>query len=272
MDSILQRAPASSGLASLWRYRRFIGAGALREIRVRYAGSAMGVLWHIFVPLVQIAVYFVLFSHFFAVRRGPAPALDYGVFMLAGILPWFSFADTVGQGAAALLSREGYLRKLPISEGVFVAQSAVVAAITMVLYVLVLTLVSLFAGVAPSWTWLLVPVVALLLLCFGFGLALMLAPLSILFRDLSPLVGIVLQLWFWITPILYDPSRLPPYLARVVWSNPVTLYIDALRGLLLSGALPPAGTWFAMVLLAAIPIGVGLDLCRRLHSDVRDAV
>ena len=259
-------------VAALWRHRRYVAAGAGREIRTRYAGAAMGVVWHVLVPLVQIGVYFVVFSQFFLSRPGAPTVGHYALFMLCGILPWFAFTETVGSGAASLVARENYLRKLPIPEAVFVAETAAVASLNMLLYLVALLVIAASMGVPPAFSWLLVPIVLALLLAFGFGLALMTAPLCILFRDLGQLVVIGLQLWFWVTPILYDAARLGPRLRRAVELNPVTTHVESLRALLIAGTVPAASAWAAMLFYAVVPLLAGLAICRRFHSDLRDAV
>jgi lipopolysaccharide transport system permease protein len=259
-------------VVALLHHRRYVVAGAGREIRTRYAGAAMGVVWHVLVPLVQIGVYFVVFSQFFLARPGAPTVGHYVIFMLCGILPWFAFTETVGSGAASLVARENYLRKLPIPEAVFVAETAAVASMTMALYLVALIVVAAGMGVPPAFSWLLVPIVLVLLLAFGFGIALIVAPLCILFRDLNQFVVIALQLWFWVTPVLYDTARLGPRLRRVVELNPVTTHVESLRALLIAGTVPAASAWAAMLLFAIVPILAGLAICRRVHSDLRDAI
>lgn len=259
-------------VVALLHHRRYVVAGAGREIRTRYAGAAMGVVWHVLVPLVQIGVYFVVFSQFFLARPGAPTVGHYVIFMLCGILPWFAFTETVGSGAASLVARENYLRKLPIPEAVFVAETSAVASVTMALYMVALFVVAVSMGLVPAFSWLLVPVVLALLLAFGFGIALIVAPLCILFRDLAQLVGIGLQLWFWVTPILYDATRLGPGLRRVVELNPVTVHVESLRALLMAGTVPSGTAWAAMLSFAIVPVLAGLAICRRFHSDLRDAV
>ena len=172
---------------SLWSYRRYILSGAVRELRRRYAGSAMGIVWHVLTPLVQIAVYFVVFSRFMGTGDGP-PSGSYAVYLCAGILPWFAFSDALTQGAGALVANESYLKKLPIPEAVFVAQTVTTSVLSLGLYRSRSYLLAFLIGVSVQPGWLLIPVVLVLFLGLAFGLALMLAPLCVFFRD-------VIQIW-----------------------------------------------------------------------------
>jgi lipopolysaccharide transport system permease protein len=257
----------------LWGHRRYILAGALRDLKQRYAGSGMGILWHVVTPLAQIVVYFVVFSRFIGARGGgPYSAGAYGVFLCAGILPWFVFAECVGRGTTALLANEGYLKKLAVPEGVFVAQTVATSGLTLGLYGVALMVVALFAGLPPRAAWVLIPVVMVLFLGLGFGLALILATVTVFFRDVTQIVSIVLQFWFWLTPIVYHETALGPWLTEVMRWNPPTAYILAVRRLLIEGAVPGVGDWAWMAGLALLFSALGASILQRLSSDLRDAL
>lgn len=258
---------------ALWSHRRYVLAGALRELKQRYAGSAMGILWHMVTPLTQIAVYFVVFSRFMGAQgQGPYSPQAYAVFLCAGILPWFVFAECVREGTTALLANEGYLKKLAIPEGVFVAQTVATSGLTLGLYALALMGIALATGVPVRATWALVPAVLVLLLGLAFGLALILATVTVFFRDVQQVMSIVLQFWFWLTPIVYHESSLGPRLTEVMRWNPPSAYIVAVRDLLIEGAFPSLADWLWMAGLAIFFTAVGASVLQRLSSDLRDAL
>jgi homopolymeric O-antigen transport system permease protein len=259
--------------SSLWSYRHYILAGAFRELKQRYAGSGMGILWHVVTPLAQIIVYFVVFSRFMGARgSGPYSPEAYAVFLCAGILPWFVFAEAVGRGTTALLNNEGYLKKLAIPEGVFVAQTVTTSGLTLGLYAMALVAIALLTGIPARAAWVLIPVVLLLLLGLCFGLALILATVTVFFRDVTQVMSIVLQFWFWLTPVVYHETSLGPVLTEVMRWNPPTAYIVAVRRLLIEGAVPLAGDWLWMAGLALLFSALGASILQRLSSDLRDAL
>ena len=259
--------------SDLWSYRGYIVTGAFRELKQRYAGSGMGILWHVLTPLAQITVYFVVFSRFMGARGGGAYSPEaYAVFLCAGILPWFVFAECVSRGTTALLANEGYLRKLAIPEAVFVAQTVTTSGLTLGLYAVALVGIALATGIPVHGAWLLIPVVLLLFLGLCFGLALILATVTVFFRDVTQIVSIVLQFWFWLTPIVYDERSLGPRLTEVMRWNPPTAYIVAVRRLLVDGTVPAAGDWLWMAGLALLLSGLGASVLQRLSSDLRDAL
>lgn len=259
-------------LLSLWRHRSFVLAGALHELKQRYAGSALGVLWHVVTPLAQILVYYAVFSRFMASQPNTPAGGAYAVFLCAGILPWFVFVESVSRGGVALLSNEAYLKKLPVPEAVFVARSIATSTLTLGLYVAALFVLALVAGVRPNWAWLLLPAVLSLFVGFCFGIALVLSVITVFFRDVAQIVALVLQFWFWLTPIVYHPGALGPRLHAVMDWNPVTPFILGVRGLLVEGHVPTGGQWVSMTLWAAVLCVAGALMIRRLHSDLRDAL
>ena len=271
--AVYHRVEVGGLFTGLWRYRGYILTGAMRELRQRYAGSGMGILWHVVTPLTQIAVYFVVFSRFMGARTGgPYSPEAYAVFLCAGILPWFVFAECVGRGTTALLANESYLKKLAIPEAVFVAQTVTTSGLTLGLYAVALVLVAVGTGIPPHAAWALIPVVLVLFLGLCLGLALILATVTVFFRDVTQIVSIVLQVWFWLTPIVYHETSLGPRLTAVMTWNPPTAYILAVRRLLIDGAVPPAGDWLWMAGLALLSSALGASVLQRLSSDLRDAL
>jgi lipopolysaccharide transport system permease protein len=259
-----------SSASALWGHRGYILSGAVRNVRRRYAGSAMGVVWHVLIPLVQVAVYFVVFSRFMGTGDGSSGS--YAVYLCAGILPWFAFSDALTQGAGALVENESYLKKLPIPEAVFVAQTVTTSVLSLGLYLVALYLLASLVGVPVQPGWLLVPLVLVLFLGLAFGLALLLAPLCVFFRDVIQLLTIVMQIWFWVTPVVYDRARLGPVLQEIVAWNPLVAYLGAVRDLLLRGHMPSGERWLVMIGLTLLVILAGLALLDRLHADLRDAL
>jgi lipopolysaccharide transport system permease protein len=258
--------------ADVWGYRRYIVTGAWRELQHRYAGSAAGLLWHVVNPLAQIAIYLIVFTQIAKGHPGQSSAIAYALYLCAGILPWFVFAETLTHGSTVLLAVEGYLKKLAIPESVFVAQSVLTSGLTLALYAVALFVLALAIGLPARLAWLALPLVLLLFLGLCFGISLLLGTLTVFFRDLAQAMGIASQLWFWATPVIYDPSLLRGWMHTVALWNPPTVFIMAVREVLIVGRLPAAADWAWMVALCAGSLAVGASVLDRLRSDLRDAL
>jgi ABC-type polysaccharide/polyol phosphate export permease len=260
-------------IVNLWRYRLFIVRNALSDVRVQYAGSAAGLAWHVLTPLAQILIFTLVFSQIMPVRLGSGGATDsFAVYLCAGLLPWAAFADCVTRGAGAFIENATYLKKLPIPEQVFVAKNAVAATIFLGVSMTLLAVITLVTGGRLTAAWLGVPGVLVLLQGFGFGLGLIFSTLNVFVRDVGHALTIALQLWMWMTPIVWVESVLPPRLQALVPLNPVYPFINALHGMIVAGRWPPAGDWVIMAAWAAGASAAGYALLRSLRPEIRDSL
>ena len=260
-------------IVNLWRYRSFILRNAASDMRYRYAGSAAGVLWHVINPLAQIIIYTVLFSQIMAVRLpGSATVGAFALYLCAGLLPWAAFSDCVLRGANAFIENAAYLKKLPIPEQVFVAQNAATATLSLAVSMALLLMVSVIMGGVVSMAWLAVPAVLVLFQGFGFGLGLVFSTLNVFLRDIGQALVIALQLWMWMTPIVYVEQILPASLRALAPYNPAYAFIDALHRTVVMGQWPLGWEWPVMILWAALTPVLGYLVLRRLRPEIRDAI
>jgi len=120
MDRLIVRNP----LRVFWIYRLFIWRSAISDLRYRYAGSAMGIFWNVLIPLLQILILTIVFSQIMEVRLpGAGSAKAFAIYLCSGLLPWLGFSECVSRGTQSFLENATYLKKLPIPEQIFVAQS-----------------------------------------------------------------------------------------------------------------------------------------------------
>jgi len=237
--------------AELWNGRALLAVMAVRDLRLRHAGSALGVLWLYAQPLLTIGAYFLVFDVIFKMRLGEgAPTRQLGAYLVVGLVPWLAFADAIGRGMLSLVEAGSLLQKNPMPPVLFPVRSVLASAA--VFLPLVIILVPLFApehGFSP-WLLLLLPVLALSVLTWCL-LAYALAILSAAVRDVIQVVSFFLGVGMFISPVLFPPSMFPASLAWVLWLNPMTPTVLAVQTLLLQGQAPPAEVWIALALWAA---------------------
>lgn len=261
-------------LTELFRYREYIWRNSLVELRHRYAGSALGPVWLVLYPVAQILIYSLVFSE---IMRARVPELSdlplsFTLYLCTGLLPWIGFADIVSRSTSSLLENATYITRTALPEQIFFAQNAFAGFLRMLLSMAILLGASLGMGLAPSPTWLAVPVVLALLVCFAFGVGTLLGVLNVFSRDVTPVVEIALQIAMWTAPIVYVESILPESIQALLPYNPIYHYVGALHQLVLFGEWPAAATWAAMAGLSSLMIFVGLELLGRLRAEVRDAL
>jgi ABC-type polysaccharide/polyol phosphate export permease len=258
-------------IVNLYRHRSYIWRTALSEVRHRYAGAGLGVLWNFVQPLAQILIFTLIFTKVMAARVEGLGAA-YPVWLCAALLPWAAFSECLTRCTGAFVASAQYLRKLPIPEQVFVAQAALTSALNLALSFVLLLAVALAMGHTPTWHWVLLPIPLVMLIALAFGLGTVLGTLNAFFRDVGQVVPIALQLGFWLFPIVYHPSFLPDWLRQLLPWNPVYPSLASIRLLFINGVVPGWELWAGMTAWAAAAGILGYAVLRRLRPELRDVI
>ncbi|MGH3132049.1 MAG: ABC transporter permease, partial [Gaiellaceae bacterium] len=222
------------------RWQRFgylmdVAAHLVRvELATRHRGSALGWLWSLGPPLLQLLATYFVFT-----RVIPLDVENYPVFLLVGILAWTVFARSLGDGTSSLEQR----RELVLRPG-FATEllpiSAVLVAFVDYLLALPVLVVALAVTTGVHWTWVLLPPVLAIQIALCAGLSLLLAPLQVYLRDVRQVVGILVAVGFWITPVFYRRAQVPESIAWLYDVNPMAHVLEAQRQILIGGSVPAA--------------------------------
>ncbi len=269
VDRFIRRNP----VRIFWMYRSFIWRSALSDLQYRYAGSAIGVFWNVLIPLAQILIFTAVFSQIIEVRLPRAGTTNaFAIYLCSGLLPWLGFSECVSRGTQSFLENATYLKKLPIPEQIFVAQNAVGATLSLGVSMSLLLLLTIVLKGEITWAWLVVPPVILLFQSLGFGLGLMLGTLNVFFRDIGQGLGIILQMWMWLTPIVYVKEILPALFQSLLVCNPAFPFIDSLQGIIVRGLWPDQWHWSLMTFWALTAPLAGYMILRKLKPEIRDVI
>lgn len=256
---------------NLWR--SFVFGNALIEMRQRYAGTGMGVLWHVIQPLGLILVFTFVFSEIMPTRGAAGRgAANFAIMLSSGLLPWLAFTDATSRCTMALVDNAHYLRKIALPEWLFVVRSGIGSAVVMLISVVLVLAAALMAGVVPSVTWLAVPVVAILFSSLGISIGLLLSPIHVFVRDTGQVLGLVLQFAMWLSPVIVLEASMPEGLRYLQDFNPAAWYLRSIRGALFDGVLPSFWIWILMVAAPIVVLFLGQRFVRRVRSDVRDVI
>lgn len=219
-------------LLGLYRGRRTIRALARRDVLSRYSGTVFRGAWEIANPALTLIVFWFVFSVAFK-AKGPA-GTPFILYFVTGYLPWLFFSESLTRGTQGVVAHSFLVKKMVFASEllpfVYLTASAINHGLLLILAVVIL----LFNGVAITWHWLQLPYFFLTLCVFLIGLQWLLSALNVFNRDLGQGVGIVLNVWFWITPIVWVADGVVP--AEYQWlihANPVAYVIDGYRGSLL---------------------------------------
>jgi lipopolysaccharide transport system permease protein len=231
-----------------------------RELRMRYKGSALGLLWAVLSPLGLVAVMQIVFTTIL-----PLGIEHYAAFVYAGLLPWTWFQSVVITSATTLFDNRDLVRR-PFFPRILLP--AVVMATNFLLYLLampVLLCLMLIDGVALTPFLFLLPAIWLVLAVWALGFGLLMAALGVLMRDVQHILGVVMTLWFYLTPIFYNADRLGPQQQWLLW-NPLSTIVSAHRRVTLEG-LPPDWATLGGCLLAGLILLIGSIALFRVLED-----
>jgi ABC-type polysaccharide/polyol phosphate export permease len=228
-----------------------------RNLKVKYRRSFFGFFWTLLSPLAMSLVYYYVFK---VIMNNNTP--HYLPFILSGVLPWAFFSSTVIEAMESLVGNIGVLTKVPVPLQVFPYVGAITNGVTLVLSLPILLGAVSYSQLPVTWSWLFLPVLLGLLFLMSYSVGLMLSIFFVFLRDLRHIMGIVMQIWFYATPILYDESFIPEKIRFVLWLNPVAHCFSGIHRILIAG-LPPTGdqwlgavAWTAGLLVCAIGVHV----------------
>ncbi|MEA2273828.1 MAG: lipopolysaccharide transport system permease protein [Solirubrobacteraceae bacterium] len=259
-----------SGVRELLRYRYLFAQLVRRELRQKYQGSALGVLWYVINPLVLMGAYYLMFGVIFKTVSHH----DYPLFLMVGLVVWIFFSQSLLSAAPSLLDQGALIRKVRFPRETIPASVVTVQLITfVVVFALVTVITVVIVGTVSPELLLLVPLVVALFM-FALGLGLIVSILHAYFRDVAPILSAALLPWFFISPIFFTVGDLGVVRhkewARIVltWVNPIAPFITAVRKVVYDGVVPPAGTLLYVGVAALVIPVVGAVLFRRLQGEL----
>ena len=260
-------------LATLYRYRQLIVALTARDLKARYRGSILGFFWSLANPLLLLGVYTLVFTIFFPQQV----VRNYPLFLFAGILPWTFFSAAVLESTTSISGNAGLIKKV-----MFPAEALPLVVVLSHLVHFALALPIPFAamivyaalGLATiPVTALLVPFLMTLQTVFVAGVVMCVASASVLLRDLRDIIANLMQLGFFITPIIYLIDNIPSRLLRAVLRlNPMTPFVVSYQDVLFFGHLPGLADTLLMIAYAFASMLAGFFVFERLRDTLAEAI
>lgn len=265
-------------IANVIASRELLWSLTQRELQTKYRRSFLGWSWSMLNPLANVAMYGFVFGILFGAKapQGINSGLTgFVYFLLCALLPWNFFSMIINTGMTSISGNSGLVRRVAFPREVLVLSNVGHAMVQFLIELSVLSIILLIAG-SPLLPFLPVAILLMVLLAmFGTGFALALSTLSVYFKDMSYLWAILLQLWFFITPIVYPPnllSDLPVTFQQFLRLNPMVHYVAAFRDVLYHASFPSLGRILVLALSSIIALSAGwqvfLRLGRRLPEEV----
>ena len=265
-----RRAVFSIGdVRELWSFRELAFALAWRDLSVRYKQTFIGVAWAVIQPFVTMVIFTIVFGKF---AQLPSDQIAYPVFLFSGLLPWTYFASSLMATSNSITSNRALVQKVYFPRLLLPLGAPIVPAVDFLVASVVLFGMMAYYSIAFSWTILLAPLFIMLAACVAVAFGLVLATLNVRYRDVPYVVPVIIQLWLYVSPVIYATNGLPEKWARIVSLNPMNLVLSGFRWAVVGGTPPSAWQVVIALTVTAVAMAFGLVVFQRGQARFADTL
>ena len=216
----------TSRLKEIWAYRELVFFLAWRDVKIRYRQTLLGAAWAVIQPLLTMLVFTVLFGR---VAKMPSDGIPYPLFAYSALLLWTYFSVALSSASTSLVGNSELIRKVYFPRAALPASAVVASLPDFFVAAAFLAVIMAYYRVRPSWELLLIPLLVLQLVVLAFSSGLILSALNVRYRDIKHALPFAMQLWIFLTPIIYPMSAIPPRLRILFAFNPLSGIVEAMR-------------------------------------------
>ena len=239
MAAINTRLPVTRGestvnvefITDFWHYRELLYFLAWREVKVRYKQAALGAAWAIIQPLFTMIIFTLFFGRLAGV---PSDGIPYPLFSFCALVPWTYFAGTLSLAGNSLVSNANLVTKVYFPRVLLPAATVISGMLDFVIGSVFLFFMMIYYHVKPGWNLLLVPVFVISMMLLALGISMLLAAINVRYRDVKYALPFIIQIWLFVTPIIYPVTFLPAKYQKILALNPMAGIVEGLRACLFS--------------------------------------
>lgn len=260
-----------SMFTTLWEHRSFIGSLVSREVQVRSARAVWGNIWLVLEPATQILIYTLVFGRVLGARLGDdTNTMSYGIYICSGILTWNFFQEIVARSQTLFLEHAAILKAVHFPRAALPVALLASAGFNFAIVAGIFLCVLAATGNWPGWALLGVVPLLIIQIAIAGGLGILTGTINVFFRDTSRIVSILMQFWFWLTPIVYPRSIVPEAMAPLYDWNPMVPIVEGYHSIVLDHAAPPWQEMVAPTVAASLLLVIGWFVFRKLSPDLVD--
>ena len=249
-------------LADTFRYRELIWALALKDLKIRYKRSVLGFLWALLNPMLLMLVLSVVFS---TIMGGSIP--HYAIFLLSVLLPWTFFSQSLSYAAESIVGNGELIKKVRVAKLVFPVAAVVSNMINFLLSLIPLVLIVIGMRHPFHWTWIFLPVPLISLTIFTLGATFFFAAANVYYRDVAHILQILLQVLFYVSPIIYSLDFFPEKYHWIFKLNPLIFVLNQFRLSVYYGLLPAVSSIVASFVCAFLMLSFGFWIFRSHQNE-----
>ena len=257
-------------VANVWAHRELVLVLARREISVRYRQTIVGLLWVLLQPLVTTAIFTTVFVFF--IRIPDQEGGSYPLFAFSGIIVWQYFTRVISEGGNSLVSSSAMISKVSFPRLIIPLVAPIAAGVDCLIAIIALVLLTAAFGTHLSWTVILAPLVILAVGMFGYSIALWLAPLNAVYRDIGIVLPFLIQIAMYLSPIVYPASLVPEKIRWLYELNPVAVMVNSMRWVVLGTNAPSLAGICVFALATALLFLGGIRVFRNMEGNLVDRI
>ncbi|MBQ9181617.1 MAG: ABC transporter permease [Bacilli bacterium] len=249
-------------IKDLYNYRELLKTNVKKEIRGKYKGAWLGVLWSFLNPLLMLMVYSFVFPFIMKINIP-----NYTMYLMTALMPWNFFTQTIASSSFAVIASGGILKKVYFPREILPISVVLSNVVNFLITFIIIFLFLIVSGVGITWTVIFLPIILIVQTILHFGIAFILSSTTVYARDIEHIVNVIVMALFYATPIVYTIDMLPPKFQTILYLNPMTPIIDSYRNVLFYHKAPNFMT-LGIVSLVSIAIFLfGLFIFRKLQKD-----
>jgi len=246
---------------SLYNYRELLKTNVKKEIRGKYKNSFLGVLWSFLNPLLQIAVYAIVFP---LILRNTQE--NYVIFLCCGLIPWTFFSTAISRSAFTMIENGNIIKKVYFPREILPISVVTSEAVNFCISTVIIIGFVIFGGLGISKYIIFYPIILLAQYLLLIAISLIISSIAVYFRDLQHLIGVVLQLLFYAAPIVYSPETIPAEFKWILDYNPMTYIINGYRDIFYNQTMVDIKSLLILIVGATVACVVGYLIFNKLQK------
>lgn len=250
-------------IINLKKYSFLLQQLVARDFKVKYKRSVLGIVWSLLYPLLTMAVMAIVFSNVF---KFSTPGVSYLAYLLTGLVMFNYFSEASNLSMSSVVANFSLLNKIYIPKYIFPLSKCLFVGINFLLTLIPLYIVLLATGTGVNILHVFLPYAYLCLFMFTLGMGFILAAVSVFLRDMFYIYGIIIMMWTYLTPIMYDISTISPKLQIILRLNPLYHYITFAREIILYGRMPEPALWITCIASSVIILLIGILVFKKTQD------
>lgn len=257
------------GYRHVWRFRELLFTLAVRDIKLRYQQTFLGIVWVVMQPILTSVVFSLIFGR---LAKLPSDNVPYEFFAFAGLLSWNLFKESAQRAANSVVVEKDLINKIYFPRMIIPFSASASALFDFFIVLVANILIFAIFGNFPTWRLITLPFILIISLFLALGIGLVLSALSAYYRDFIYVVPFILQIWLYISPVVYSTTLIPPKWMFLYDLNPMVGVIQGFRWMLLDGIEFPGSALIKSLIVGVFIFIIGTLLFRRIEDNFADVI